>query len=633
MSLPGPVRRSAAPGRLVGQGRVTHRGSEVAFLSGGSSTTPPASSPRPRPPPASAPGTPRPRRLTPSRRWWSGGRQPRTGATDGGISARVAQGWAAVSWPTAPAPRAGCRWRTERCSTTAASCLTRGQAGPATWPDDRAAVPLRVRPGRQQALRRSTTWPTRASPASSTWPTGWASRYWSRPGRHGQDPAGQVGGRDGSGSSACSATRGSTSPRRCTSGTTRSNCCASRPSATKAPPGARSRTTSSPTTSSSPGPCWRRSGRPGRRAADRRGRPGRGRDRGTAAGSLSDYQVCIPSWAPWPPTDPAGVPDVEPLPGAVRGPEAALPVPPRRLRDLDRGARSSSPRCRASPTRWPTRWRIVRSIRQLELKKPPSVSETLDWATLLLLLGVEQVDATTATGTANILLKYQSDIAKAAASSSRTRRWAASRPAPPSPGAMPDTPTPESRRRTSPVRPTGSPRGARRGHHRRPPRRRRSGPEATAAGLTAMATRPSTTGVPAAAAPAGAAGVEAASTRLASVGAGIAADRLLSGFIVELRSAGLPVSLTENLDAMEARPPHPARGLHDTFKYALGATLVKNAAHWRVRDGVRGLLLAAGPRSTPSPTSRPRPWATSTSSWSRWPASRPSRARAGSATR
>jgi MoxR-like ATPase len=58
--------------------------------------------------------------------------------------------------------------------------------------------------------------------------------------------------------------------------------------------------------------------------------------------------------------------------------------------------------------------RIVRSIRQLDLKKPPSVSETLDWARTLLLLGVEQVDAATATGTANILLKFQSDIAKAA---------------------------------------------------------------------------------------------------------------------------------------------------------------------------------------------------------------------------
>jgi len=57
--------------------------------------------------------------------------------------------------------------------------------------------------------------------------------------------------------------------------------------------------------------------------------------------------------------------------------------------------------------------RIVRSIRQLELKKAPSVSETLDWARTLLLLGVEHVDAEVATSTANILLKYQSDIAKA----------------------------------------------------------------------------------------------------------------------------------------------------------------------------------------------------------------------------
>ena len=57
--------------------------------------------------------------------------------------------------------------------------------------------------------------------------------------------------------------------------------------------------------------------------------------------------------------------------------------------------------------------RIVRSLRQLELKKAPSVSETLDWARTLLLLGIQHVDAEAATQTANILLKYQSDIAKA----------------------------------------------------------------------------------------------------------------------------------------------------------------------------------------------------------------------------
>ncbi len=57
--------------------------------------------------------------------------------------------------------------------------------------------------------------------------------------------------------------------------------------------------------------------------------------------------------------------------------------------------------------------RIVRSIRQLELKKAPSVSETIDWARTLVLLGKDHVDAETAVATVNILLKYQSDIAKA----------------------------------------------------------------------------------------------------------------------------------------------------------------------------------------------------------------------------
>ncbi len=55
---------------------------------------------------------------------------------------------------------------------------------------------------------------------------------------------------------------------------------------------------------------------------------------------------------------------------------------------------------------------------------------------------------------------------------------------------------------------------------------------------------------------------------------------LLSGFVQELRNAGLPVSLTENLDAMEAVRHIPMED-RDAFKYALGATLVKNSAHWR----------------------------------------------------
>ena len=56
--------------------------------------------------------------------------------------------------------------------------------------------------------------------------------------------------------------------------------------------------------------------------------------------------------------------------------------------------------------------RIVRSVRQLDLKKHPSVSETLDWARTLVLLGVERIDAEVAAGTANVLLKYRTDIDK-----------------------------------------------------------------------------------------------------------------------------------------------------------------------------------------------------------------------------
>ena len=60
---------------------------------------------------------------------------------------------------------------------------------------------------------------------------------------------------------------------------------------------------------------------------------------------------------------------------------------------------------------------------------------------------------------------------------------------------------------------------------------------------------------------------------------------LLNGFVVELRNAGLPVSLTENLDAMEAVAHIPIED-REAFKYALGATLVKNNSHWRAFETV-----------------------------------------------
>ena len=56
---------------------------------------------------------------------------------------------------------------------------------------------------------------------------------------------------------------------------------------------------------------------------------------------------------------------------------------------------------------------IVRSIRTLDLKKPPSISETIDWARTLLLLGTESIGPADAPATIHVLLKYEADIEKA----------------------------------------------------------------------------------------------------------------------------------------------------------------------------------------------------------------------------
>jgi len=57
--------------------------------------------------------------------------------------------------------------------------------------------------------------------------------------------------------------------------------------------------------------------------------------------------------------------------------------------------------------------RVVRSIRALEIKKAPSISETIDWARTLLYLGKNDVTPEVIGETLHVLLKYQSDIVKA----------------------------------------------------------------------------------------------------------------------------------------------------------------------------------------------------------------------------
>lgn len=59
--------------------------------------------------------------------------------------------------------------------------------------------------------------------------------------------------------------------------------------------------------------------------------------------------------------------------------------------------------------------RVVRSLRALQLRKPPSIAETLDWARTLLALGAGEVDSDVVARTLGSLLKNPADIARARA--------------------------------------------------------------------------------------------------------------------------------------------------------------------------------------------------------------------------
>jgi MoxR-like ATPase len=58
---------------------------------------------------------------------------------------------------------------------------------------------------------------------------------------------------------------------------------------------------------------------------------------------------------------------------------------------------------------------VVQGIRKLDLKKVPSISETLDWAKALTLLNVGKLDETVVNETLNTILKYEGDVRKAEA--------------------------------------------------------------------------------------------------------------------------------------------------------------------------------------------------------------------------
>jgi MoxR-like ATPase len=53
---------------------------------------------------------------------------------------------------------------------------------------------------------------------------------------------------------------------------------------------------------------------------------------------------------------------------------------------------------------------VVHMVRQLDLKKPPSIAESIDWARALLLLGADQLDRSMLEQTMSIIVKHRSDI-------------------------------------------------------------------------------------------------------------------------------------------------------------------------------------------------------------------------------
>jgi MoxR-like ATPase len=53
---------------------------------------------------------------------------------------------------------------------------------------------------------------------------------------------------------------------------------------------------------------------------------------------------------------------------------------------------------------------LIGMVRELDLKKPPSIAESIDWARALLLLGAQDIDAQTFTDTMSVIVKHRTDL-------------------------------------------------------------------------------------------------------------------------------------------------------------------------------------------------------------------------------
>ena len=53
---------------------------------------------------------------------------------------------------------------------------------------------------------------------------------------------------------------------------------------------------------------------------------------------------------------------------------------------------------------------VIGMVRELDLKKPPSIAESIDWARALLLLGAQEIDSDTFAETMSVIVKHRADM-------------------------------------------------------------------------------------------------------------------------------------------------------------------------------------------------------------------------------
>ena len=58
---------------------------------------------------------------------------------------------------------------------------------------------------------------------------------------------------------------------------------------------------------------------------------------------------------------------------------------------------------------------IIHRVRELDLKKPPSIAESIDWARALLLLGADDIDGDFFRQTMSVIVKHRTDLDTVAA--------------------------------------------------------------------------------------------------------------------------------------------------------------------------------------------------------------------------